>query len=205
MDMGEKIKNRRKELNMTLEELGNIVGVSKSTVHKWEDGMITNIRRDKIAILAKALQCTPGYLMGWASDFEDSEQLSVSINILGSVAAGIPIYAIEDIIGTVDIPRQLAETGSFFALKIKGDSMSPRISNGDTVIVKYQQDAESGNIVIARIGKSEVTCKKLIKHENGITLFSFNPSYEPMNFSNEDIELNPVEIIGRVVENRSSF
>jgi len=72
MEMGEKIKMLREQNSMTLEELGNKVGVGKSTVRKWENGMIANMRRDKIAKLANALNCSPGYLMGW-----DQEEIKV--------------------------------------------------------------------------------------------------------------------------------
>lgn len=65
MEMGQKIKQMREEKGMTLEELGNRVGVGKSTVRKWENGMIANMRRDKISKLADALGCSPSYLMGW--------------------------------------------------------------------------------------------------------------------------------------------
>lgn len=64
MDIGELIYNRRKELNLTLEEVGNYVGVSKSTVKKWESGFISNMRRDKIALLAKILKIEPTELIG---------------------------------------------------------------------------------------------------------------------------------------------
>ncbi len=66
-NMGDRIKRLRSENNMTLEELGNRVGVGKSTVRKWENGIIANMRRDKIAKLAVALGVTPAYLMGWES------------------------------------------------------------------------------------------------------------------------------------------
>lgn len=65
MDLGEKIKYLRTSQGMTLEEVGNAVGVGKSTVRKWESGQIANMRRDKIALVAKALHVTPSYLMGW--------------------------------------------------------------------------------------------------------------------------------------------
>ena len=89
--------------------------------------------------------------------------MSVSIPVVGRVAAGIPIDAIEEIIDREDIPSTLAKTGDFFGLRIKGDSMSPRIMNGDTVIVRRQDDAESDEIVIALINGHDGVCKKLKK------------------------------------------
>ena len=74
MEMGEKIKMLRTQKSMTLEELGDRVGVGKSTVRKWENGMIANMRRDKIAKIANALNCSPAYLLGWEEN-DESEQL----------------------------------------------------------------------------------------------------------------------------------
>lgn len=129
----------------------------------------------------------------------------VVINVYGRVAAGIPLEMIEDIIDTEEITEEMARTGEFFGLQIKGDSMEPKFSEGDIVIVRQQDDAESGEIVIATVNGSEATCKRLRKYRDGIELISNNPSYEPMFFSNEDIEQKPVRIIGRVVELRAKF
>ena len=129
----------------------------------------------------------------------------ISINVLGRVAAGIPINAIEEIIDTEEITEELAGTGTFFGLKIKGDSMTPNICDGDIVIVRQQDDAESGDIVIATINGDEATCKRLRKYKQGIELISNNPSYEPFEFSNEEILNKPVKIIGKVVELRRKF
>ena len=83
--------------------------------------------------------------------------------------------------------------------------MSPRIQSGDVVIVRVQQDAESGDIVIAKVNGDDACCKKLQKHDEGISLISLNPEYEPMFFSKKDISDLPVHIIGKVVELRGKF
>ena len=85
----------------------------------------------------------------------------IIINVLGSVAAGIPIDAVTDIIDTEEISLEMARTGEFFGLQIKGDSMEPKISDGNVVIVRQQNDAESGDIVIATINGDEATVKGL--------------------------------------------
>ena len=77
--------------------------------------------------------------------------------------------------------------------------MEPKISDGDVVIVRQQEDAESGDIVIATVNGDEATCKRLRKYRDGIELVANNPTYEPLFFSNEDIINKPVRIIGRVV------
>ena len=76
---------------------------------------------------------------------------------------------------------------------------------GDVVIVRQQDDAESGDIVIAMVNGDEATCKKLIKYSEGISLVSFNSAYEPMFFSNIEIQQKPVKILGKVIELRGKF
>jgi len=207
MNMGEKIKRLRLEYQMTLEDLGAKVGVGKSTVRKWETGMIANMKRDKILKVAEALHTTPAYLMGWEDTTEQPtpKRKGIAIPVLGHVAAGIPIEMIEDIIDTEEIPEDMARHGEFFALKIKGDSMTPSINNSDVVIVRQQVDAENGDIVIATVNGNDAVCKRLKKYSDGISLISLNPAYEPLYFNTSEIQGTPVKIIGKVVELRRKF
>ena len=124
------------------------------------------------------------------------------IPILGRVAAGIPIEMIEDIEDYEEIDDSLGEC---FGLVIDGDSMSPDLPKGSTVIVHKQDDIESGQIAIVCIDGNDATCKKLIEHESGITLASLNPMYEPMFFTNEEIKRTPIRILGRVIESRRKW
>ena len=129
----------------------------------------------------------------------------VKIPVLGTVAAGIPIEAVEDILDYEEIEPELAATGEFFALRIKGDSMEPRMQSGDVVIVRQQPDVESGDVAVVLVNGDEATVKKLLKQSGGIVLQAFNPAYEPMFFSLQDIEEKPVRVIGKVIELRSKF
>ena len=129
----------------------------------------------------------------------------ITINVLGRVAAGIPIEAIENIIDTEEITEELARTGNFFGLQIHGDSMMPNICDGDIVIVRQQEDAETGDIVIATVNGTDATCKRLRKYRDGIELIANNPTYEPLDFSMQEIIEKPVKIIGKVVELRRKF
>jgi repressor LexA len=205
MDIGDKIKMLREQKDMTLEELGRQVGVGKSTIRKWETGIIANMKRDKIAKVAHALDVSPSYLMGWTEDVDNLDIETTPIKVLGKVAAGVPIKAQEDVIDREYIPKDWTKSEEYFGLRIQGDSMSPRISDGDTVIVRQQNDAESGDVVIVRINGDTATCKRLIKYAEGISLISFNPSYEPREFTNKEIMEMPVEIIGKVVESRQKY
>ncbi len=207
-DLSQKIYQLRKRHGLTLEQVADVVGVGKSTVRKWETGMIANMRRDKIALLAKALHTTPAYLMGWKEDTinEDNTSSAIRIPVLGYVAAGIPISAIEDIIDYEELAPDMVKDGAeYFGLQIKGNSMEPKISDGDVVIVRKQPDVDSGQIAIVCVNGDEATCKKIMKQDSGILLLPLNPAFAPTFYSNEDIENIPITILGRVVELRAKF
>lgn len=129
----------------------------------------------------------------------------VLIPLVGRVAAGMPIDAVENVIGQEEISEKVASLGEHFALKIKGDSMSPFIMNGDIVIVRQQPDAEEGDIVIALINGHDGVCKKYKRIKGGIALMSINSAYEPMVFVQAEIDTTPVQILGKVIEIRRSL
>ena len=203
------IKTRRKELGITLEDIGNYVGVSKGTVQRWETGSISNMRRDRIKKLSEILKISPDILLGdaVAEDAvakENAGTSTVRIPVIGTVAAGIPITAQEDITGWEEVPAEWVKNDTVFALKLKGDSMEPRMAEGDIVIVKQQCDVENGEIAIVMVD-GEATCKKLVKHPDGLVLISNNAKYAPMFFTLRDIEDKNITVLGRVVELRVKF
>ena len=201
------IKNRRKELGITLEDIGNYVGVSKGTVQRWETGGISNMRRDRIKKLSEILKISPDMLLGDAEEKqteENSTAATVKIPVIGTVAAGVPITAQEDITGWEEVPAEWVKNSTMFALKLKGDSMEPRMAEGDIVIVKQQSDVESGEIAIVMVD-GEATCKKVVKHSDGVVLVSNNPKYSPMFFTLKDIEEKNITVLGRVTELRVKF
>ena len=183
----ENIKRLREEKGLSQEALAKLTGYTdRSSITKIEKGQV-DLQQSKIELFAKALGTTSKDLVGWDDVETKSSKKGVTINVLGRVAAGIPIEAIEDIIDTEEIAEEMAKTGEFYGLQIHGDSMSPKMDEGDVVIVRKQEDAESGDIVIARINGDDATCKRLAKYEHGIALISLNSKYEPMYFSNEEI------------------
>ena len=129
----------------------------------------------------------------------------IQIRVLGKVAAGVPIEAVEDVIGEETISKKMAETGDYFGLRISGDSMEPSIHHGSIVIVRQQDDVENGDIAIVIVNGEDATCKKIEKFENGIMLVPINKAYEEKFYTNEEIEKLPVRIIGKVVESRTKF
>lgn len=211
MTIGERLKDLRERLGMSQVDFAAKINVSKQSLYKYENNIITNIPSDKIEAAAKVGNISPAYLMGWDNNIlpissrDKESKKGITINVLGRVAAGIPIEAIENIIDTEEISEDMATTGEFFGLQIHGKSMEPRICEGDVVIVRQQDDAESGEIVIATINGTDATCKRLRKYRDGLELISINPSYEPMFFSTEEVISKPVRIIGKVVELRGKF
>ena len=202
------LKSLRVAKGLTQDELSKQLNISRSTIGMYEKGA-REPDFESLELIADYFNVDTDYLLGRTvkTTYIPSSALrkGVSINVLGRVAAGIPIDAIEEVIDTEEITEEMAKTGEFFGLKIKGNSMEPRIYENDVVIVRQQNDAESGDVVIATINGDEATCKRLRKYRDGIELISNNPSYEPMFFSNEEILSKPVRIIGKVVELRGKF
>lgn len=202
----ENIKKYRLSLGLTQTELAERVGYTdRSMIAKIETGKI-DLSRNKVYDFAKALHTTPIVLLGLDEELKKEEHTkSVTIPVVGKVPAGLPAEAFEDIIDYEEIPESMARGGEYFGLAIKGDSMYPRILEGDVVIVKKQSTADSGDIVIALVNGDEGTCKQLFKYKDHIELKPFNPMYKPFVYSNEDISSLPVTIIGKVVELRGKF
>lgn len=196
-----RIKLAREDLKLTKRELAKRLGVHESSINKYEKGLV-DIPLSKISELSRVLNVTEAYLMGWE---EEQKTQGLKIPVLGTVAAGIPISAIEDILDYEEVPQSWENQGEFFGLRIKGDSMEPRMESGDVVIVKQQSDANSGDTVIVLVNGDDATCKKLQKTDNGIMLVSTNPKYPPMFYSNEEIVTKPVVILGKVVELRQKY
>ena len=190
--------------NKTQKEIADSIDVSPQTFNTWCQG-IAIPRMWKVQRLADYFNVGKSDLIDDKPFSNTNKSKGVTINVLGRVAAGIPIEAIENIIDTEEITEELARTGDFFGLQIHGDSREPRIYEGDIVIVRQQDDAESGDVVIAMVNGNDATCKRLRKYRDGIELISNNPSYAPMFFSNEEILSKPVKIIGKVVELRGKF
>lgn len=179
----------------------------------WEDVRDGFITPDKQTVtrLAVLLDTTYDYLMGLTDDprVPLDDRTGVKIGVFGDVAAGIPIKQIdnfdpEDPDSWEEIDRWTAKSGLYFALKIKGDSMSPRILEGDVVIVRKQPIVESGHLAVVAINGDTATCKKVIWDENGgMFLMSLNPAYPPKYFSADEVRTKPVTILGKVVEFRA--
>ena len=200
-----RIKKRRLELKYSFQDLADKTNMSKSTLQRYETGSIRNLPLDKLEVLASALQTTPSYLMGWDEVKKEPKKKGIKIPVLSRVASGIPIEMIEDVLDYEEITEDMSKHGKYFALKIQGDSMTPRIFNNDVVIVRQQDDADNGDIVIVTINGDDAVCKRLQKYNDGIALVSLNPQYEPIYLKKDEVANKPVRIIGKVVELRGKF
>ena len=194
------LKFFRMRANLSQSELAEKLGVAASTISMYEVGKREPDFETEEKI-ADFFNTDLNTLRGRDNELKSG----FIINVLGRVAAGIPIEAIENVIDTEEITEELAKTGKFFGLRIQGDSREPDIHNGDTVIVRQQDDAENDEIVIALISGNDGVCKRLKKYNNSLALVSLNAKYEPMYFSQEEILYKPVRIIGKVVELRRKF
>lgn len=198
------LRKRRLELGLTLEEVGNAVGVGKSTVRKWETGDIANMRRDKIAALAEILEISP-VLLTKDGDVR-SEAISIPtrrIPVLGTVPAGLPIEAIEDIVDWEELNMNDYHGGfEYVGIIVKGKSMEPNYLDGDTLIVRLQDTAETGNDAVVFVNGDDATFKRIALSPEGIHLRPLNPTFDIVFFSNKEIEELPVRVFGVAIEVR---
>lgn len=194
----ERIKARRIELGMTAEELATKMGYKdKSSISKIEKGK-ADIPQSKVLAFARALDTTTAYLMGVTvtsnipAGFEPMPAMK-RIPVIGSIACGVPILAEQNIEFEASVPE---EWHASFCLRCKGDSMEPRIKEGDLVAIRQQELVENGEIAAVRIG-DEATLKHVYLYKNYIELRPENPAYASIIRARE--EMNDVHVEGKVV------
>lgn len=203
-----RIRELRKNRCMTMKELGAIVGLAESTISQYETGK-REPDNETLLRLGEFFNTSVDYLLGRETVAGGPPEPSVPgskwIPVIGTIPAGTPVEAIEEILDYEEITPQMASQGEHFALKIKGQSMEPKISDGDVVIVRKQDDCENGEIAVVLVNGDEATVKRIKKGPEGLMLIPNNPAYEPMFYSNAEIESLPVSIIGKVVELRAKL
>ncbi len=193
----DRLKELRKRDKVTQEKLADLLGVERSTVGKWESKNIIP-PADMLLVLSKMFNVSIDYLLGNAS--MTGSKKGIRINVYGSVPAGIPIEAVEDIIDWEEIPADWTEDGQeYIALKVKGESMYPKYLDGDIVIIKLQPNCESGQDAVVYVNGYDATLKRVIKKENAIILQPLNPEFETKIYGPDDEE---IKILGIVVELR---
>lgn len=202
-----RVKELRKQKHITQEELGKVLNIQKAAISKYENGRAepsTEVLKKMSSFFGVSID----YLLGNSPAKLSTQKVSrgIRIPVLGRVVAGIPIEAVEEILDYEEITPELAATGEFFALQIKGDSMEPTLRDGDVVIVKKQPTVDSGDIAIVLVNGNDATVKEIKESPAGITLIGHNAAiYTPQFYSNKEIQNLPVQIIGKVVEMRRKF
>lgn len=207
MFIGNNIRRARELKGLTQDELAKRMGYkSRSTIARIENGD-NDVSQSKLKKFAEILDVSIDFLLDDGKDKASvSRPKGVRIPVLGNVAAGIPITAVTDVEDWEEIPEKLASSGTYFALRIKGQSMEPRIKNGDVVIVRQQEDVDTGDVAIVLVNGDEATVKEVKKLDTGIMLIGWNTAvYSPRFYSAKDIKSLPVRIIGKVVELRGKF
>lgn len=210
-DLGNKkvfSKNLRKYMDLYQKSRSDIckdLGFAYTTFTSWETG-VNYPRIDKIEMMADYFHIEKSDLIEDKADKPSSPAKGIRIPVLGRVAAGIPIEAITDIEDWEEIPQSMAKTGEYFALKIAGKSMEPRMMDGDVVIVRRQPDVDSGDIAVVLVNGNDATVKQISKSDAGLTLIGWNPSvYTPRTYNKKECKELPVTILGKVVEIRGKL
>lgn len=200
MGIGDRMKSLREKRGVMQQDVCEALNIEQSTLANYEN----NRRVPKVEILAKIADyynVSVDYLLG--KDRADAENRRIPV--LGNVAAGIPISAIQNVEDWEEIPSTFGDAREYFALTVKGHSMEPRIWDGDRVIVHKQSDVDSGQTAVVLVNGDEATVKRVKKMEGGIMLIALNPAvYQPHFYSAKDIRELPVRIIGLVKEVRGN-
>ncbi len=207
MTVNERIHNRRKELGLSAAEVANKLGVSRATVYRYESADIEKLPSSILEPLAQLLKTTPAQLMGWdspsqwVSEHGTPCQEQQQIPVVGTIRAGYNGLAYEDYDGFeyADVPCPQ----EYIFLKVTGDSMEPRIFEGDLALIHLQPDVESGELAAVLLPGDEGTLKRVLKQDQTLILQAFNPNYPPRVLSGRALE--EVRIIGKVTETRKKW
>lgn len=215
-DIGKLIATIRNDRNISQDELARRIGCTKQTVSNYE----RNVRRPDYEMLEAIADALNVPLTFFVSKVEQQVELNriygtydlvsttspdtpIRIPVLGTIPAGIPLEAIEDIVDWEEIPASMARGGKeYFGLKVTGDSMSPRYEDGDVLILRKQDSCESGQDCAVMVGNSDATFKRVRFGPSGVTLHPLNPNYETYHYTNQEVVDLPVRILGVVVEMR---
>ena len=211
-----RLKELRKEKGISQAHLARNLGVNQTAVSQWETGR-TLPSADLLYKIAEYLEVSVDYLLGRTPHTNpeearpdpspaESEKKYTRIHVYGSVPAGVPTEALEDIVDFEDIPTEWLRGGQeYFGLKVKGDSMYPVYLDGDTIIVRKQPTCESGEDCVVYVNGYEATLKRVQLLPDGLRLQPLNPNYPPQTFTKEEVQALPVGIAGVVVELRRTM
>lgn len=204
MTFGDKIKKLRLEKGWNQDFVAQQLNISIPALSRYESGKYEPKSLSIVSDFAKLYSVSTDYLLNIDLNYEKEElNQSAVVLVYGTIPAGIPMECIEDVLDTEEIPASMLKGGKqYFGLKVKGNSMFPAYLNGDTVIFEKVDDCESGQDCVVMVNGNDGTFKRVLKNENGIILQPLNSEYEPLVFTNEQINNLPVKIIGIAKEIR---
>ncbi|CDC08610.1 putative repressor LexA [Clostridium sp. CAG:413] len=198
----------RKNRNYSMKNLGELIGMSESTISQYETGK-RQPDPSTLIKLAEVLNTTVDCLLGLDSNLSPINApltAGAKIKVFGRVPAGIPVEAIEDIIDEIEISEKMAnDDHEYLALLVTGESMLPIYQDGDIVIIRKKETANTGDDVVAYVNGYDATLKRLQRYKEGIRLKALNPNFESKFYTNAQIESLPVRILGIVVEMRRTM
>lgn len=198
MNVGQKIRQLREDKDITQRDLSKTIGLNVNVLCRIELGT-RPVRDDELVKISKALNVSIDELLG----VENKKAKTYKIPVYSQVGAGEDYLANNDIVDWEEIPIKYKNLGDFFGVKIRGDSMEPAFKDGGVLVVKSQNDVDSGDLAIVLVNGFEGTFKKVIKSDKGITLVAFNTNvYLPHFYSYDDVRDLPVRILGKVVQYR---
>lgn len=201
MEPVERILSLIKKQGMTQKTFAAHLGIRPQAITEWKQG-ITRSYKDRLPEIAQLLQTSVDYILTGNEPSQSSSALRIPV--LGTIPAGIPLEAIEDIHDWEEIPAAWADGGrEYFGLQVKGDSMYPQYLEGDTVILRKATTCDSGDDCAVLVNGDEATLKRVFLHEGGaIELRPVNTAYPPRTYTPAEVEDLPVQLIGVVVELR---
>lgn len=207
MTIGERIKSLRTEKGMTQTELAELLQTTKQNIFKYENGIVTNIPSDKIEKMAEIFGVEPAVLMGWEDDSKEHSNIRDvvpnnkihMVPIYATVSAGFGAYAEDNVVDyipmIIDNPYDVKDT---IGIQVKGDSMYPKIEDGDTIIVRKQESVDSGSVAVLLLDGEEGLVKKVEYGKDWIELHSFNPEYKTRRF--EGMDVLRLRVVGKVLK-----
>lgn len=219
MRLGEIIKEYRETHSITQQQFADNAKVSKAYISMMENNKTGRSNTEAVPSIetyeriAKALNMSLHELCELAreqrvpskDELKTAMASAIRIPVYGTVATGMPLESIEDVVGYEELPSSMASMGEYFALRIKGQSMEPKMSSGDVVIVRRQESVESGELGIVLVNGNEAACRRVIYNDIGIILVPLNSAFSPMAYTKKDMKNLPIKIIGKVIELRAKF
>lgn len=215
IEIGKRIKHARESRNMSQEELGNQLGLNKSSIQRYESGQVQRIKLPILENMAKILNVNPSWLVLKSENPDTPHEPTNISDVLGgkniynipvfeSVSAGFGAYASNDILEYIPViitnPADIEDT---IAIKVKGDSMYPKIEDGDTIVVRRQTSVDSGDIAVVLLDGDEGLVKRVVYGPTWIELQSLNEKYPVQRFNGA--EVTRLRVVGKIIGSYKKF